>query len=161
MKRIIKEYLPYLVIIIIVILIRTFLVTPIRVNGSSMDKTLSDGEIMILIKPVEIKREKIVVINKKFEGSNIIKRVIGMPGEKIKCEDGIIYINDKKYNDKYAYGETYDFEEVILKEDEYFVLGDNRLVSKDSRYLGPVNKKYIEGTTNIVIFPFKKIGKVK
>ncbi len=161
MKKFIKENGIYIIIIILVILFRTFISTPVKVNGSSMDNTLSHGEIMILYKLGEVKRDSIVVINKKYEGSYIIKRVIALPEEKISCIGGEIFINGKKYNDKYAYGKTNDFDEVILKKDEYFVLGDNRKVSKDSRYLGPVNKKYIDGTTNFVLFPFNKMGIVK
>ena len=160
MKKFLKEYLPYIVILILVILTRTFLITPVRVNGASMEKTLKNGEIMLLYKRASIKKEDIVVIDKSVEGSNIIKRVIAMPLEKIKCEDGIIYINNQKYDDKYAYGITGDFKEITLKKDEYFVLGDNRLVSEDSRYFGPVKRKNIMGRANIVLYPFNKIGKV-
>ncbi|MBQ6841213.1 MAG: signal peptidase I [Bacilli bacterium] len=160
MKKFLKEYVPYIVILVLVILTRTFLITPVKVNGSSMDKTLKSGDIMLLYKQANIDREDIVVIDKAVQGSNIIKRIIGMPGETIKCEDGIIYINNKVYNDKYAYGETNDFKEVTLSNDEYFVLGDNRMVSQDSRYFGSVKEKYIEGQTSIIIYPFNKIGKV-
>ena len=83
------------------------------------------------------------------------------PNEKIKCINGVIFINDEKYEDKYGFGTTTDFDEITLKDDEYFVLGDNRVVSKDSRMLGPIKEKYIEGTTNIILYPFNKIGKVK
>lgn len=160
MKKFLKEYLPYLIIIILVVLTRTFLVTPVRVTGTSMDKTLADGEIMLLYKQGTVDRFDIVVIDKKVEGNNIIKRIIGLPNEKIKCENGVVMINGKKIKDAYAYGITSDFKEVTLKSDEYFVLGDNRIVSEDSRYFGPVKEKYIKGTTNLVLFPFTKIGTV-
>ena len=161
MKKFLKEYLPYIIIIIAVVMIRTYIITPVRVTGSSMSKTLSNGDIMILYKQAHIDREDIVVIDKTVEGNNIIKRIIAMPGETIKCDNGVIYINGKKYKDKYAYGLTSDFKELKLKKDEYFVLGDNRIVSKDSRYFGPVKKQYIKGAASFVIFPFKKIGNVK
>ncbi|NMA51225.1 MAG: signal peptidase I [Mollicutes bacterium] len=161
MKKFMKEYGSYIIIIIVIMLIRTFIATPIKVNGSSMDKTLSHGEIMILDKISSFKRESIVVINKKLDGSYIIKRIIALPGEKISCINGEIFINGKKYNDKYAYSKTNDFDEVILGKDEYFVLGDNRAVSKDSRYLGPINKKYIDGVAKIVLYPPSKLGIVK
>ena len=160
MQKFLKEYLPYIIVLLLVILTRTFIITPVRVNGTSMEKTLKNGEIMLLYKLAKIEKEDIVVIDKTVDGSNIIKRVIAMPGQKIKCEDGIIYINDKKYADKYAFGITSDFKEVTLKDDEYFVLGDNRLVSEDSRYFGPVKKKHIMGKASIVLYPFNKIGKV-
>ena len=161
-KNAIKEISSYLIIIIIVLLIKTFIFTLVRVNGSSMDKTLHEGNIMLLnLLDNDITREEIVVADKSVEGSLIIKRVIGLPGEKISCKDGVIYINNKKYKDPYAYGNTDDFKEIVLKDDEYFLLGDNRLVSLDSRYFGPVPKKAIMGSAKIRIFPIKKIGKVK
>ena len=61
----------------------------------------------------------------------------------------------------YAYGETSDFEKITLEEDEYFILGDNRAVSLDSRYIGPVKKSQIKGTADFIIFPFNRFGKVE
>ena len=162
MKKYIKDLVPYIVIIIVVVLIRTFIATPVIVVGDSMVPTLKEGEVLYLNKlNKSFDQEDIVVIDKKVEGSAIIKRIIGEPGDKIKCINGIIFINDEKYEDNFGSGETSDFDEITLGDDEYFVLGDNRIVSKDSRVLGPIKKKYIEGTTKIVLFPFSKIGKVK
>ena len=159
-----KELLPYIIILIVVVLVRSFLVTPVRVSGESMVDTLDGGEIMILNKLGEIKRYSMVVadivVDEKRDDT-VIKRVYGLPNEKIKCENGIIYINDKKIEDSYAYGTTFDFDEVKLGNDEYFLLGDNRIVSLDSRYVGPVKKSDIEGTTSFIIWPFKKFGKVE
>ena len=160
MKKFLKEYLPYISIFVLVVLIRAFVITPVRVNGTSMDETLASGDIMLLYKLASIEREDIVVVGPEVQGSNLIKRVIALPGEKIKCEGGTIYINDKKYDDKYAFGITGDFEEVILDEDEYFVLGDNRLVSEDSRYFGPIKEDTIKGQTSLLIYPFNRMGKV-
>ncbi len=157
-----KELYPYIIIIIVVVLIRTFIVTPIRVNGDSMVPTLESKEIMILKKyDKSFDRFDIVVVDKSVEGSNLIKRVIGLPNERIKCKDGKIYINGKKIDDVYAYGETEDFLEITLKDNEYFVMGDNREVSLDSRKFGAVFDYELKGTTNLVIFPFSKAGKVK
>ena len=162
-KNWVKELIPYLIILIVVVLIRSFLVTPVRVSGESMVDTLDGGEIMILNKLGEIKRYSMVVANIDIDDKHddtVIKRVYGLPNETIKCENGIIYINNKKIEDFYAYGTTFDFEEVKLGDDEYYLLGDNRMVSLDSRYVGPVHKKDIEGTTSFIIFPFNKFGKV-
>lgn len=157
-----KELYPYIIIIIVVVLIRTFIITPIRVNGDSMVPTLESQEIMILKKyDKSFDRFDIVVVDKSVEGSNLIKRVIGLPDEKIKCKDGKIYINDEKIDDVYAFGETEDFLEITLKDNEYFVMGDNREVSLDSRKFGAVFDYELKGTTNLVIFPFSKAGKVK
>lgn len=158
MKDKIKELIPYVVIVIAVVLIRTFLVTPIKVNGTSMYDTLKGNEICILNKLGKLDRFDIIVT--EYEGERLIKRIIAMPRETIQVENGYIYINDKKIKDEYGYGETDDFSKIELGDDEYFVLGDNRKVSKDSRTIGPVKEKNISGTTNLIIFPFNKIGKI-
>lgn len=158
-KKIIIELIPYIVILIVVVIIRTYFVTPIMVSGPSMQPTLDGGEIMILNKMDDIEKYDIVVVDIKSE--EIIKRVIAMPGETIACENGIIYVNGKKQEEKYSQGNTYDFEKVTLDEDEYFVMGDNREDSLDSRVLGKFNRDQIKGTAKLVLFPFNKIGTVE
>lgn len=158
MKKILKDLIPYIVILVVVVLIRTFIVTPIIVDGDSMSPTLTDDEMMLLNKLGSIERNDIVVINN--EEGYIIKRVIALPGESIECRDGVIYINDEKYNDNFA-SKTDDFVKQFLNDDEYFVMGDNRFVSMDSRIFGAVTKEEILGTTNFVIYPFNKFGKIK
>ena len=158
LKKIIKENYSYILIIVVILLIRTYIVTPIRVNGTSMYPTLKQNEIMILNKiglKSGIDRFDIVVV--KTDNNRIIKRVIGLPGESVMYEDGKLYINGKYVEDSYSLSETKDFDNIFLKEDEYFVLGDNREVSKDSRMIGPVKKEQILGKTRLVIFPFIKI----
>lgn len=158
-----KEAMPYIIILMVVILIRTFIVTPIKVNGQSMYDTLNGSEIMILWRTKDIQRYDIVVADLIENGKKtdtLIKRVYGLPGETISCEDGVIYINGKKIDDSYAYGKTNDFGSITLGSDEYFLLGDNRGVSLDSRIFGPINKKHIDGKTDFIIWPFKKFGKV-
>ena len=160
--KIIKELIPYLVIILIVICIRTFLFTPIVVDGESMVPTLLGNEIMVLKKyDTDYERFDIVVVNKSVEGDNLIKRVIGLPGETISYQNGSLYINDKVMEDTYAFGETYDFDTVNLGEDEYFLMGDNRQISLDSRSIGIIKKREIEGTVGIVLYPFNKFGNVE
>lgn len=158
-----KEAMPYIIILMVVILIRTFIVTPIKVNGQSMYDTLNGSEIMILWRTKDIQRYDIVVADLIENGKKtdtLIKRVYGLPGETISSEDGVIYINGKKIDDSYAYGKTNDFGSITLGSDEYFLLGDNRGVSLDSRIFGPINKKHIDGKTDFIIWPFKKFGKV-
>ena len=137
----IKELLPYIIILIVVVLVRTFIATPIKVNGNSMYKTLEGTEFMILNKLSKINRYDIVVVD--AHSDELIKRVYGLPGEKISIENNTIYINDKKLEDVYAYGETSNYESIILGSDEYFILGDNREISLDSRTIGPVKKSQI------------------
>ena len=152
----VKEILPYIVILLIVIGVRTFIATPIKVNGSSMYDTLDGKEFMILNKLGKIERIDIVVVD--ANNDELIKRVYGLPGEKISIENNSIYINGKKIEDKYANGETSEYETIVLGEDEYFILGDNRPISLDSRTIGPVKKKQIKGTANFIIYPFNRYG---
>lgn len=161
-KKWLKENLLFTILLLIIIIIRIFFYSPIRVNGSSMYPTLQDKEFMILNKiglQKGINRFDIVVV--ESNGKYIIKRVIGLPGESIMYSDNKLYINGKVIEDNYSKSETENFENVILKDNEYFVMGDNRKVSKDSRVIGPVNIKNIKGKTNLVIFPFSKLGIVE
>lgn len=157
-----NDILSYVIIILVVVLVRTFIITPVRVVGSSMDKTLKEGEILLLEKiDKKYKRYDIVVIKENNE--RIIKRIIGMPGESVKIVEGVIYINGEAIEDKYASSYTGDFsldkfDLDVIPENSYFVLGDNRIVSKDSRLLGPINKKKIQGKAIYIIWPFNKFG---
>ena len=161
MKKFLKEVYPYVIIIAVVVLIRTFLYTPIRVDGPSMYPTLNNGNIMILNKFSKVDRFDIVVIKSKRLNEVLIKRVIALPGETLEVKNGIIYINGKKIKDKYGYGKTSDVGKMKIPENEYFVMGDNRVVSADSRYFGTFKKKEIKGTTRFRLFPFKGFGIVK
>lgn len=160
MKEKIKDIAGYVIIILVVILIRIFVVTPIRVNGLSMYPTLDNGNFMILKKydKGNIDRFDIVVIARDKE--KLIKRVIGLPKEDIEYRDGELYIDDEYVEDKFGNGNTRDFVDYCAK-DEYFVLGDNREDSTDSRIFGCVKKEDILGTTNFIVFPFNKWGKVE
>lgn len=159
--KIIKSLIPYIIIIIVVILVRTFIATPVRVNGSSMYPTLKGNEIMLLNKLGHINRFDIVVLKIDGREDNLIKRIIGLPGETVEIKDNEIYINDKKIEDKYGYGVTYNIDKVTLKKDEYFILGDNRKISLDSRVFGTIHKDEIKGTTDFIMYPFKSFGKIK
>lgn len=155
-----RDIISYIIIIVAVILIRTFLVTPIKVNGDSMNNTLYNGELMFLKKYAasNIKRFDIVVLQYKDE--KIIKRVIGMPKEEIEYKDNVLYINGSLIEEKYGLGNTKDFKD-YCGDSEYYVMGDNRGNSLDSRIFGCVKKDKILGTTDFVFFPFSKIGKVE
>ena len=141
-------------------LIRSFIATPVRVDGDSMNKTFKNGDILILYKLSKINRFDVIVLHEEKNNEKIIKRVIGMPGDTVAIKDGEIYINDEKIDDEYAYGMTSDYDRITLKSDEYFILGDNRLISKDSRYFGPIKEKEIKGKVIFRIFPFSKFGKI-
>lgn len=166
MKKI-KEISIYLLIIVMVILIRTFIITPVRVNGTSMNPTLKNGEIMILNKikynKNDIKRFDIVVV--KMEKELLIKRVIGLPNEEVKYVDNKLYINGEYIKESFLNDDVYttnfsldDFKLKKIPENCYFVMGDNREVSLDSRTFGCFSKDKILGSANLVLFPFTKLG---
>lgn len=161
-KSIIKEYLPFSLFVLLIIGIRIFICSPINVNGTSMSTTLKDGDIMLLNKiglRKGIERFDIVVV--KTDDNYLIKRVIGLPGEIISYKDEKLYINGKVIEDKYNLNVTGDIEAVEIGNDEYYVMGDNRSVSKDSRMIGTIKKEDIIGKTNFIIYPFKKFGLVE
>ena len=161
MKKFLKEYIPYIIMIILVILVKVYVVTPIRVNGPSMNDTLHDKDIMILdeisYRFKSIKRFDIVVI--RYKDEYIIKRVIGLPGEVVSCKDNKIYINGKVIEEDFSRKYTNDFDEVLVGDDSYFVLGDNRVNSTDSRIIGTVSKNNIRGKTSLTVYPFSRFGK--
>ena len=168
MKNFIKELIPYIVIVIVVILIRSFVITPVVVRGDSMDDTLKDGEVLLLSKISyhidKIKRFDIVVIRDK-DDDLIIKRVIGLPGDNVKYKNGELYINSEVVKDNYGIGKTENFDlqtickinndECVAKipSDMYLVLGDNREVSADSRVKGLFKHDNILGKAVIRIWP--------
>lgn len=160
MKEKIKEISPYVLIVVVIVVIRIFIATPVKVDGDSMYNTLSDNDIVLLSKLSSIDRFDIIVLKENDNNATIIKRVIGMPGDKIKIRNNKIYINNKIIEDEYAYGETSDYDEITLGDDEYFVLGDNRLISKDSRYFGAIKKSDIKGKAVFRLFPFTRFGSI-
>ncbi len=160
MKEKIKEISPYVLIVVVIVVIRIFIATPVKVDGDSMYNTLNDNDIVLLSKLSSIDRFDIIVLKENDNNATIIKRVIGMPGDKVKIRNNKIYINNKIIEDEYAYGETSDYDEITLSDDEYFVLGDNRLISKDSRYFGAIKKSDIKGKAVFRLFPFTRFGSI-
>lgn len=161
--RFLKELLPYLIIIVIVVFIRTFIATPVRVDGSSMVPTLKNNDILILNKLARnYKRFDIVVV--RAHNAKLVKRIIGLPGESIEYKDNKLYINGKVIKDV-APEETDDFslEELYgmkkIPDGYYFVMGDNRDGSSDSRdyRIGLIKKDNILGKTIIRLWPINKI----
>lgn len=160
MKKL-KELMPYIIIVVVVLLVRSFIVTPGLVNGSSMEPSLHNNELVLINKiglNKEIDRYDIVVV--KYENSTIIKRVIGLPYETVEYINDTLYIDGEIVNTKVDFEYTKDFK-LTAGKNEYIVLGDNRNISKDSRIIGPVKERDIIGKVDLVLFPFSKFGKVK
>lgn len=160
MKKL-KELMPYIIIVVVVLLVRSFIVTPGLVNGSSMEPTLHNNELVLINKiglNKGIDRYEIVVV--KYENSTIIKRVIGLPYETVEYINDTLYIDGEEVGTKVDFEYTKDFK-LTAGKNEYIVLGDNRNISKDSRIIGPVKESDIIGKVDLVLFPFSKFGKVK
>lgn len=167
MKKIFKEILPYLIIIVVVIIVRTFIVTPVRVDGSSMDPTLHHGDILLL-KKYDRSFERFDIVVLKNGDDKLVKRIIGLPGEHVRYIDNVLYINDEKIEEDFLPNDLSfdDFDTILLgnkkiPENTYLVLGDNRNYSADSRILGFISKEDMLGTTSIRLFPLNKIGGIK
>ena len=162
-----KEIIEYIVLIVVILLIRTYLFVPIMVSGNSMVPTLNNGDVMILNKfnylVNDIKRFDIVVVD--YENEYIIKRVIGLPGDYVEYKNDILYVNGKKIKEEYdrEYTEDFNLNDLSIEKipnNYYLVLGDNRPISKDSRKIGLIDKKNIKGSTNFILFPFSRFGEV-
>lgn len=124
------------------ILILVILIQPRIVYGSSMEPTLNDGQIVLVLRfAQDINRNDIWTC--KINGKLSVKRVVGLPGELIEVRDGSIFINGREEEPHFNTPENWY--EVLLKEDEYFMAGDNRAHSSDSVLFGPVNAKDIYG----------------
>ena len=165
MKDKVKVLLPYIIIILVVLFIKAFIVTPIKVNGESMYPTLEEGDIMILNKTAyyfnKPERFDIVVVNMPDE--YLIKRVIGLPGEHIEYKNNTLYVDGKKVKENFKHGVTANFNIEELGSDTiplntYLVLGDNRENSLDSRELGFIREDQLLGRTSLIILPFDRIG---
>lgn len=157
--KFIKELVPYVVITAIVILIRMFIISPVRVDGTSMFPTLSNNEFLLLSK-YDQSYERFDIVVLKYKNERLVKRIIGLPGETVEYKDNRLYINGKEIEENFAYIDTEDFKLSELgyekiPENYYFVVGDNRGSSLDSRMIGLINKKDLQGTIKVSISKFK------
>ena len=155
----IKELVPYIVITMIVILIRMFIISPVRVDGTSMYPTLSNNEFLLLSKyDQSYDRFDIVVL--KYRNERLVKRIIGLPAETVEYKNNTLYINGKEIEEPFINTNTDDFNLNELGYDKipenyYFVVGDNRGSSLDSRMIGLINKKDLQGIIKLSITGFK------
>ena len=194
-RSFLKEWTLFGLIIGGIILSRIYLWTPVRVDGHSMDPTLADSEYLLVINKLPIDRFDIVVASETENGKTkeIVKRVIGLPGDTIQYENDTLYINGKKTDEPYLKEYIKKFKEDKLQstysgkgfeengelfrqmaqiaeaftvdkdgsatftkkllDDEYLLLGDDRIVSKDSRQVGAFKKEQIKGEAVLRLWP--------
>ncbi|WP_455166784.1 signal peptidase I [Streptococcus sp.] len=194
-RSFLKEWALFGLIIGGIILSRIYLWTPVRVDGHSMDPTLADSEYLLVINKLPIDRFDIVVASETENGKTkeIVKRVIGLPGDTIEYKNDVLYINGKETDEPYLKDYIQKFKEDKLQstysgkgfeengelfrqmaqiaeaftvdkdgsatftkkllDDEYLLLGDDRIVSKDSRQVGAFKKEQIKGEAVLRLWP--------
>jgi|SRR5579871_184062 len=151
------------------ILIITFLYQPVRVEGTSMLPRLEDHDRLFINKFVyrisSIHRGDVVVFHyPRDPEKSYIKRVIGLPGDRIVIEHGRVYLNGRLMREPYVpdeYRDTRSMAEMVVPEDSYFMMGDHRSISSDSREFGPVDRDLIYGKAVFVYWPTKDAGVVE
>ena len=176
-KKELIKLLCYIIIVLgVIFVINKFFFSLVRVNGDSMDPALQDKDIIIVDKTVkseEIERFDILAFKYVYDNKDIyLKRVIGMPNETIEIIDNEIYIDGEKLTEFYgAFSDPNDSPDIVgyfgdyprttLGVDEYFLIGDNRYVSDDSRNFGPVTEDLIVGKATFRIWNFNGIGSLE
>lgn len=163
-KREVLEWVVTIALALVVaFVVRTFLFEPVRVDGHSMDFTLTDGEIMLVTKPEYLlgdpERFDVVICHYPNRGDTyFVKRVVGLPGDKVAVRDGFLYVNGEKYEEEYITNRpNYAMLEYTVPAGTYFVLGDNRSNSNDSHTIGPIPREMILGKVHCVLFPLNVI----
>lgn len=164
-------------LVVLALLIRQFVLEPVRVKGGSMLSTLQNGEIMLVTKADyllgEPQRQDVVICHYpgryldkwKLIPQYFVKRIIGLPGDTVAIEEGVVLINgeplEEPYLDESRTRRKTSMAPVTLGADEYFVMGDNRDNSNDSRRVGPLKRRAIIGRVRTVFFPFNSVRRIR
>jgi signal peptidase I len=167
-----KEIIQTVILAILIVLpIRLFIFQPFIVKGQSMEPNFEDGDYLIIDELTyrfrAPKRGEVIVFKNPMNGrQRFIKRIIGLPGETIEISDGKIFISngEKKVLNESSYlnfSFTSGDLRISLSNDEYFVLGDNRQFSLDSRRFGPIKKKEIVGRVLVRLWPVYSFAKIE
>ena len=151
------------------VLIITFLYQPVRVEGTSMLPRLEDRDRLFINKFVyhieAIERGDVVVFHyPRDPAKSYIKRVIALPGDRIRIDRGEVWLNGKQLDERFIpeeYRDGRSMAEMVVPDDCYFMMGDHRSISSDSREFGPVERPLIYGKAVFVYWPAKDAGVVK
>lgn len=161
----------FVIALIAVLAIKYFLIQPFIVNGASMEPNFYDGDYLIVDEISYVfdnpSRGDVVVFHAPQNYNDyFIKRIIGLPGERVVVDDNVVTIYNKEYPNGFKLDEKYlpkfsiewkGYIDITLEKDEYFVLGDNRINSLDSRYWGPLKKGKIVGVVRVRLWPPKEV----
>ena len=148
----------------LIVLVLFLLCWPVRIQGESMEQTFFSGDRVCISRTLsffgQVKRGDIVMCKIEESGhtENIIKRIIGIPGDEIVIQDGVVSVNGTDLYETYTDGATEGDLTLTLAKGMYFVLGDNRAVSIDSRAVGPIPKQDIIGKVIVRYYPFNRIN---
>jgi signal peptidase I len=150
-------------------LIIMFLYQPVRVEGTSMQPELRDQDRLFINKFAyhfeNISRGDVVVFHYPRDPSkSYIKRIIALPGDTLDIDEGRVYVDGKRIDETYVprrYRDTRSIPEMVIPPNEYFVMGDHRSISSDSRDFGPVDRDLIYGKAAFVYWPADNMGVVR
>lgn len=154
------------------LLLRFFVLTLVQVKGRSMLPTLTNGSLVLMLHGKRPRRGQIVICHypnrwrdkRHLLRQNFVKRVIAVPGETIWIEDGVVYIDGRTLQESYLDPARNHIPRTLaprtLAEDEYFVMGDNRDASNDSRQVGPIPRRLLVGRACLVLWPPKAIRRL-
>jgi len=150
------------------VLIITFLYQPVRVEGTSMLPRLEDSDRLFINKFVyhiaAIERGDVVVFRyPRDQEKSYIKRVIALPGDTLRIDHGRVFVNGSLVREPYVpseYRDTQSVPEMVIPAESYYMMGDHRSISQDSRYFGPVDRSLIYGKAVFVYWPARDVGVV-
>lgn|SRR5574344_654018 len=172
-----KDFMGYIIVLAVILFVFTFVISIAPIAGNSMNPTLNDGNLVIVTRFSYVFKEpqrNDIIIFKNQNNKKYVKRIIGLPGEKIDYLNGYLYINDETYKEYLIDGtktNNFMFSDICpsskcpdgkIPEDKYLVLGDSRSDSQDSRdpLIGLVSKDEIIGKIVFRIWPFNDFGKI-
>lgn len=166
-KKEVIGWIKYCVLLLAAYLVLTNSIGLTRISGHSMDPTLKDGSLVLINKiPTYFgtpDRGDVINVKQDGKGYHIIKRVIGVPGDRVAIIDGVVYVNDTAEIDLHTFGKPNDMVEVTVGPGRLFIMGDNRTPgeSLDSRSseMGTISISEVEGYAVISLFPFYRISK--
>ena len=157
---------PIVIAVILAILINRFLIFKVKIPSESMVPTLNVGDRLFVTRvynPENLNRGDIVVFYSEEKNEDMIKRLIGLPGDKIVIKDGTVIVNNETLKENYiGTADNYNGE-FIVPEGKYFFLGDNRYWSLDSRYWEDpyIDASEIKGKAQVKVYPWKDFGKIE
>ncbi|MBZ6526435.1 signal peptidase I [Aerococcaceae bacterium DSM 111021] len=179
LKQLINEIVSIIFAIMVAVLIflalRHYVLQPFQVEGSSMEPQLHHQDQMVMLRNIEINRFDVVIFpDPRGSGDSYVKRVIGQPGDELYFSNDTLYLNNQAVEEPYLeplksdtegrFTEDFSLWDTLglteVPEDHYFVMGDNRPYSGDSRQFGLIQAENIQGETNFVYYPFNRFGKI-